>query len=486
MLLLPPLVGPDFAVTLDDDIDCVSIHSDDSLRFLPAQVGDTEELERYEKGGFHPVHLGDLYDDCRYRIVHKLGAGGFSTVWLAHDSKLSCWVALKIVVADKSPAVEEKAVICHNVTSELDDDRFITYTRYFHIQGPNGRHLCLVLPFLGPSYYVLSHFLLSRTRPWLVRHTACQVGKAVADLHSRGICHGDITPGNVIFRIRNLDHLDDEGIYRLFGEPKTGPLETFSGEAPGPEAPRYIVGYMDFMASEEELLLDDICLVDFDQSFLASAPPKKTLGTPVGFLAPEVAVGQPASPASDVWALGCTILCIRSGSSPFFTLDIDCPANLMRALIEYFGDIPTSWGEPLFDDDGDPTADKTKGTPVERTTEKKSLRQWISETWDQPPNLDGNQLNAESPALVRAVNKPYPKCYDERFWKPASLRIDNTYLSGYSNKVNRIIESLPKIAAYEVDLLHDLFSKIFVYEPSQRLSATDMLAHPWFHMDDEI
>lgn len=67
----------DFA---DDDTDGDSLCSDDSLRFLPAQVGDTEELEMYRKGGFHPVHLGDLYDEGRYRIVHKLGAGGFSTV----------------------------------------------------------------------------------------------------------------------------------------------------------------------------------------------------------------------------------------------------------------------------------------------------------------------------------------------------------------------------------------------------------------------
>jgi hypothetical protein len=32
---------------------------------------DSEDLERYEPGGFHPVHLGDYYDDTRYKIVHK-------------------------------------------------------------------------------------------------------------------------------------------------------------------------------------------------------------------------------------------------------------------------------------------------------------------------------------------------------------------------------------------------------------------------------
>jgi serine/threonine-protein kinase SRPK3 len=64
----------------EDDVE--SIHT---ARFLLPGVGDTEDIERYERGGFHPVHLGDRYDGGRYKIIHKLGAGGFSTVWLAQD-----------------------------------------------------------------------------------------------------------------------------------------------------------------------------------------------------------------------------------------------------------------------------------------------------------------------------------------------------------------------------------------------------------------
>lgn len=44
-----------------------------------------ESLSRYQCGGYHPVTLGDIFKDGRYKVHHKLGWGGFSTVWLAFD-----------------------------------------------------------------------------------------------------------------------------------------------------------------------------------------------------------------------------------------------------------------------------------------------------------------------------------------------------------------------------------------------------------------
>ncbi|KLP16116.1 dis1-suppressing protein kinase dsk1 [Fusarium fujikuroi] len=332
----------------------------------------------------------------------------------------------------------------------------------------------------------MSQYLQSRFHPWLARRVSSQATKAIADLHSQGLCHGDFAPSNIVFRIRNLDHQDDQGIYRLFGEPQRDGLRTISGEPTGAEAPRYIVGNLDF-ASAEDLILDDICLTDCDQAFLTTAPPRKTLGTPPGFLAPEVAVGNLASTASDVWALGCSILQIRSGSSPFSIPNVDSPANLLGWVSEYLGRIPASWGEPLFDDDGLPTMDTINGEPLGEILENtRSLKQWIGEIWDQPENLEELQSSSTAPERVRDENKPYLECYSNKFWKPAATRIDNVYLGAYSDKVDKIIESLPKIPTHEADLLYDLISKIFVYEPVQRVSAKDILAHPWFHLDDRI
>jgi hypothetical protein len=105
------------------------------------------------------------------------------------------WVALKIVLADESPSVETKTILSHRVASQCSSDAvFVTYARYFHIDGPNGRHLCLVLPVLGPSASRLSHYMGSRIEPWLARRAGYQTARALADLHAQNLCHGGKEP----------------------------------------------------------------------------------------------------------------------------------------------------------------------------------------------------------------------------------------------------------------------------------------------------
>lgn len=48
---------------------------------------EEEDMQDYKKGGYHPVHVGDTFNESRYTVVRKLGWGHFSTVWLAHDHK---------------------------------------------------------------------------------------------------------------------------------------------------------------------------------------------------------------------------------------------------------------------------------------------------------------------------------------------------------------------------------------------------------------
>lgn len=45
-----------------------------------------EDMSKYCPGGYHPVYLRERLHN-RYEVLHKLGFGSFSTVWLAHDSR---------------------------------------------------------------------------------------------------------------------------------------------------------------------------------------------------------------------------------------------------------------------------------------------------------------------------------------------------------------------------------------------------------------
>ena len=51
-------------------------------------MNDEEGFSQYCPGGWHAVHLGDFYKDGRYKIVYKLGAGAFTTVWLVRDEQI--------------------------------------------------------------------------------------------------------------------------------------------------------------------------------------------------------------------------------------------------------------------------------------------------------------------------------------------------------------------------------------------------------------
>ena len=44
-----------------------------------------EPVEEYRCGGYHLVHLDDVFQQ-RYTVIAKLAYGQYSTVWLAEDA----------------------------------------------------------------------------------------------------------------------------------------------------------------------------------------------------------------------------------------------------------------------------------------------------------------------------------------------------------------------------------------------------------------
>jgi serine/threonine-protein kinase SRPK3 len=181
-----------------------------------------EALEKYNPGGFHPVNLGDTFQDGRYTIRHKLGYGGFSTVWLAHDQdtryvpgpqylasltwhvSLRQWVSIKFKSAaastedlDQDPEVSTLKQLEKRYAESAQHNPMpsIRLLDCFHHTGPNGTHNCLVMELLGPS---LSNVLdCYAYREWTMRpdtmlRASCQLLDALAFLHQAGFAHGGV------------------------------------------------------------------------------------------------------------------------------------------------------------------------------------------------------------------------------------------------------------------------------------------------------
>lgn len=181
-------------------ISLIRLASKTSTRFAmwapPVQGNfESEHLERYCPGGFHPVDIGDTFCAGRYRVLQKLGWGGFSTVWLVHDSLVSRLAALKVVVSKIGETSNEVRILQRIASIPAEHEGYHhlrQLTNYFLHDGPNGRHQCLVFEVGGVSVPNLVVDCPSdRTTPGrLAWQISKQITVALDCLHSNGIAHG--------------------------------------------------------------------------------------------------------------------------------------------------------------------------------------------------------------------------------------------------------------------------------------------------------
>ena len=110
-----------------------------------------QHLHDYVPGGHHPVHLGDVIQE-RYKVLYKLGSGGYSNVWLCSDATGSGprYVALKIVLAAASTPECPELRVSKLADLGLGESSFCLPLDHFDMQGPNGVHYVFVYPVLGP------------------------------------------------------------------------------------------------------------------------------------------------------------------------------------------------------------------------------------------------------------------------------------------------------------------------------------------------
>jgi eukaryotic-like serine/threonine-protein kinase len=210
----------------------------------------------------------------RYELESKIGSGGMGTVWKAHDRVLDRTVAVKLLHeglgedASFAARFRREAV----AAASLGHSNIVTvYDTGVHTD-PGGRSSGV--PFIVMEYVhgESLHQLLHRTGPLPVEDTARIARSVLAGLahaHSRGLVHRDMKPANVLF-----DESTGEAKVVDFGIAKgledTGGLTKTSG----------------------------------------------LIGT-AAYLSPEQVNGLDASPASDLYAVGCLLYACLTGEPPF-------------------------------------------------------------------------------------------------------------------------------------------------------------------------
>ncbi|ERG64692.1 hypothetical protein L332_09560 [Agrococcus pavilionensis RW1] len=203
----------------------------------------------------------------RYELVRPLGLGGMGQVWLGLDRVLGREVAVKTVdlTASSDPSAAERFRREGRAAAALAHEHVVTVFD----SGTDGSTAFLVMQLLpGPAVAEL----LEGGEPLPIDRAveiAEQTAAALAAIHSIGIVHRDIKPANLVFDASGRLKVVDFGIASVEGT--SGQLTATST----------IVGSAAYMAPE------------------------------------QADGGGRATPATDLYALGCVMTTLLTGRPPF-------------------------------------------------------------------------------------------------------------------------------------------------------------------------
>ncbi len=225
---------------------------------LLIHAGDTVTQELLPEAPRHSLSPGEVLNG-RFRIVRFAGAGGMGEVYEAEDLELGGSVALKTV----KPALLDDPQFLSRFRREVQIARQVTHPnlcRIFDVAHDQGR-VYLTMEFLEGE--TLSALL--RRRGKLSADAALPVARqlleGLAALHGCGIVHRDLKPGNVILA------QSSQGLRAVISDFGLARALARSEDAPSLSATGHLLGTPDYMA-------------------------------------PEQLRGEPASAASDLYALG--------------------------------------------------------------------------------------------------------------------------------------------------------------------------------------
>ncbi|MFG1965101.1 serine/threonine-protein kinase [Nonomuraea sp. NPDC049028] len=212
---------------------------------------------------FTPLAPEDPPEIGGYRLVARLGAGGMGQVFLA-STQSGRRLAVKVIRAEYTGDPEFRRRFQQEVAAVLRVQSL--YTAPVVDADPHSRTPWLATAYVpGPSLdkAVAQHGPLP---PHTVLTMVCGVAEALQAIHAVQVVHRDLKPSNVLL---------------------------------SPEGPR---------------------VIDFGIAKAVDATPLTGTGIRIGtplFMAPEQALGHPAAPPVDVFALGGLALFAATGRTPF-------------------------------------------------------------------------------------------------------------------------------------------------------------------------
>ncbi|CAJ2505713.1 Uu.00g131070.m01.CDS01 [Anthostomella pinea] len=320
---------------------------------------DDEGRDTSRRDGLHPAQPGDsLGPDGRYKTLHKLSGTKAATTWLSRDTRGNSYVSVKVlaVEASRNPGFDSKLTNLEPWSDHKGVAHVANLIDQFWLEGPNGSHLCKVLPLLGPAISDDVWVPVTFT-PEVLRKMCLQVIMGFDLVHCLDICHGNFCPANIHLKLQGVDDLSEEQLAAVLGQSAAQPSHQADSETQG----LTIVQPVDWSRVDPKYFSTDILIAGFESSYDPRNPPE-ALGTPTSYRSPEVLIegARRADYKADNWALGCTLFELRTGTE-LFGSGPDTEVNgVLLAMIKTLGTIPeplwSSWADRrlYYYDDGTP------------------------------------------------------------------------------------------------------------------------------------
>ncbi|WP_222193438.1 serine/threonine-protein kinase [Modestobacter italicus] len=173
-----------------------------------------------------------------YVLEELLGRGGSGQVWRARPRSGGPPVAVKVLVCGDPGRQEREAAML----GELDHPHLVRLHEVVRREVREGpAQVALVLDLLAGGSLAALLARRGRLRPGEVVTTVAPVAAALAHAHERGVVHGDLSPGNVVFTAEGRPVLTDLGTARIVGDTARAEMTpayvdpvVARGGAPGP------------------------------------------------------------------------------------------------------------------------------------------------------------------------------------------------------------------------------------------------------------